>query len=210
MAFVVHDGELIHTSVFDIETPRPKPWGRTLENYFMEHVMLDLETMGTRPGCPVIAIGAVAFDPRSGEMGETFYGIAHSDQSRHGLRASQQTTEWWAAQSPEARSIFFDVRAKPLPVLLTEFTQWLAPYTKVKLWGNGSDFDNTVLQAAYEACNFEAPWNYYFNRCYRTVKNLAPHVKMKRLGTHHNALDDAKSQAQHLMDIVQQTTLTLA
>ena len=33
------------------------------------------------------------------------------------------------------------------------------------------------------------------------MKSQAPHVKMPRTGTHHNAIDDAKSQALHLMEI---------
>lgn len=69
------------------------------------------------------------------------------------------------------------------------------------VWGNGSDFDNTLLAAAYDACQLTLPWNFWSNRCYRTLKNLRPEIKLVNPGTAHNALDDSKAQAQHLMEM---------
>jgi exodeoxyribonuclease VIII len=43
------------------------------------------------------------------------------------------------------------------------------------------------------------PWRHWNDRCYRTVKSLYPDVKLERVGTHHNAVDDAESQARHLI-----------
>ena len=70
------------------------------------------------------------------------------------------------------------------------------------MWGNGAEFDNVILSQAYKNVEKEVPWQYYNNRCYRTVKNLFPHIEMERVGAHHNALDDAKSQAEHLLGII--------
>lgn len=70
------------------------------------------------------------------------------------------------------------------------------------LWGNGSDFDNVILASAYRSCNLEVPWKFWNNRCYRTVKALRPDIKIHRSGTYHNALDDAVSQAEHLMRMI--------
>jgi inhibitor of KinA sporulation pathway (predicted exonuclease) len=78
------------------------------------------------------------------------------------------------------------------------------------VWGNGADFDNPILAAAYRATGISQGWKPYNGRCYRTIKNLAPQVRLVRTGTHHNALDDARAQAQHLLDIVEYTSLTLA
>ena len=71
----------------------------------------------------------------------------------------------------------------------------------VRLWGNGASFDNAILSTAYELCELETvqPWRFYNDRCYRTVKSLYPEVAMVRTGTYHNALDDAESQALHLL-----------
>ncbi|MEJ0847907.1 3'-5' exoribonuclease [Klebsiella pneumoniae] len=37
------------------------------------HVMVDLETMGKKHNAPIVAIGAVVFDPATGSIGESFY-----------------------------------------------------------------------------------------------------------------------------------------
>lgn len=36
----------------------------------MKHMMFDLETMGKKSSAPIVAIGAVLFDPRTNELGE--------------------------------------------------------------------------------------------------------------------------------------------
>jgi hypothetical protein len=71
----------------------------------------------------------------------------------------------------------------------------------LQIWGNGADFDNVILSSAYRNTGHVTPWGTYKNRCYRTIKSANRHVAMARTGTHHNALDDAKSQAQHLIRI---------
>jgi len=48
----------------------------------------------------------------------------------------------------------------------------------------------------------ERPWYFWNDRCYRTMKSLYPQIPMERDGVHHNALDDAISQARHLMAIL--------
>jgi hypothetical protein len=71
----------------------------------------------------------------------------------------------------------------------------------ILLWGNGAAFDNVILASAYRALRLTPPWKFYNDRCYRTMKAAYSDVKMPRTGTHHNALDDAISQANHLIEI---------
>lgn len=68
-----------------------------------------------------------------------------------------------------------------------------------EVWGNGASFDNVILRGAYARNSTPAPWAWWNDRCYRTIKALHREVPMERLGTHHNALDDAISQALHLI-----------
>jgi len=103
---------------------------------------------------------------------------------------------WWAEQSEDARAIFNHPEAKPLPQVLAEFAAWLPKDSRI--WGNGAGFDQPILAAAYRAVGIPLPWEFRNERCYRTLKALAPDVKIRRTGTHHNALDDAVSQADHL------------
>lgn len=180
-----------------------------------KHVMVDLETLGTKPGCPVLSIGAVVFNPREGVLGETFYVVADQDQSQWGLKPSSATIAWWAHQSVEARSIFTDEARVDLRSMLSLFKVWWSDNLRdandeVLVWGNGADFDIPILGAAYDAVDLAWPWKPFSGRCYRTIKNLRPDIKIKRHGEHHNALADAIAQAVHLMDIQEGSTLTLA
>ena len=45
----------------------------------MSHVMIDLETLDTKPSTKILSLGAVIFDPENGELGETFYRKLNSD-----------------------------------------------------------------------------------------------------------------------------------
>jgi hypothetical protein len=68
----------------------------------------------------------------------------------------------------------------------------------MRLWGNGASFDNAILAHAYARCGATPPWKFWNDRCYRTVAALTATPRQQG-GTHHNALDDARSQAEHLI-----------
>jgi hypothetical protein len=173
-------------------------------------VMLDLETLDTRPGAVILSLGAVFFDPMGG-IGEEFHLIiSRADSEALGLTVSADTLSWWEKQSVEARKTLLAASSDeglPLAQVTCLFNDFLGKSTggvgKVRLWGNGSDFDNVLLIAAYEAAKVKPAWKYYNHRCFRTLKGLAPTIKVDRQGTYHNALDDAKTQAEHAIKIYQ-------
>jgi exodeoxyribonuclease VIII len=90
---------------------------------------------------------------------------------------------------------------------LTAFDGWIENVTGSNskilkgVWGNGASFDNTILTETYKRLGRTPPWPFWKDRCYRTVKSMFPNVPMERSGTHHNAMDDALTQAQHLIEI---------
>ena len=165
------------------------------------NVMVDLETMGNTPGCAMISIGAVVFSENG--LGEEFYQtIDIEDAMRCGLHVDGSTLKWWLQQNPKALAEAV-TGAAPLREVLSEFSTWMNKLGTVHLWGNGSDFDNVLISAAYAKVDMPLPWKFFNNRCYRTLKSLAPDVKIERIGSHHNALDDARSQAHHAVKIIQ-------
>jgi hypothetical protein len=175
-----------------------------------QDIMLDLETLGNSAGCAILSIGAVAFDPETGELGEEFYRVVNTNSCVvAGLTFDQGTLDWWKKQSPGARQVLRDAYAETaltLNAALHDFSRYLHRATggrQPRLWGNGADFDNPILAAAYKAARIDQqPWKFWDNRCYRTLKNLHPEVPLPaRTGTHHNALDDAKTQAEHALQI---------
>jgi exodeoxyribonuclease VIII len=57
------------------------------ESYtLMTHVMVDLETMGNNPEAPIIAIGAVFFDPGTGKTGESSIRLSASSPQWSSVR----------------------------------------------------------------------------------------------------------------------------
>lgn len=172
----------------------------------MQDVMVDLETLGRRAGCAVLSIGAVAFDGKG--LGEEFYMVASTDSCTVlGLHVDPETLKWWESQSKEAKQVLLQAQGDDvlsLTEVLEEFALWLMQFDlkKVRIWGNGSDFDNAILTTAYAAIGRTQPWEFWNNRCYRTLKGLHPTVKLTREGTHHNALDDAKTQAKHAIELL--------
>lgn len=167
----------------------------------MNGVMIDLETLGNRPGSVLLAIGAVCFG--GGKLGERFYTrIDPQSCVDVGLQMDVSTVMWWLQQSDVARAEICKPGI-PLSAALGQFTAWVLSETvDAEVWGNGASFDNTLLVEAYRACRLEPPWKFWSDRCYRTVKGLHPHVRLQRSGTHHNAMDDAETQALHLMEIL--------
>jgi hypothetical protein len=167
----------------------------------MKNVMVDLETLGNGSNSVIISIGAVTFDHTG--IGDTFYAnIDPQSCADAGLKMDVSTVMWWMQQTEQSRAVFKKVNS-PLEVVLGEFSAWFP--AGATLWGNGSTFDNVILSNAYRAIGVKQPWDFWNDRCYRTLKSLYPHVKLERSGVAHNALDDAKSQAMHAVRIINAT-----
>lgn len=168
----------------------------------LDHFSIDLETLGTRYNAAIVSIGVVAFNPQSGELGKEFYrGIDLNSAIKSGT-ITASTLQWWVNQSPNARRVFADNPGKvPLAQALDELTQWLRSSAMApKVWGNGATFDISILEHAYDAgcVGLKEAWHFTNIRDMRTIMDVAAldHVDWAEpVGTHHNALDDAKWQA---------------
>lgn len=182
-----------------------------------DHAMLDLETLGKKPYCPVLSIGACAMRlDRDEPITDLFYQpITLESCFEVGLKADASTIQWWMTNpnvSQEARNMAFgaDNNALPLAMVLDAFTDWLQS-RPLQLWGNSARFDLGILEAAYTACGKNAPWDFRLERCYRSFNALpgARDIEFVRVGTYHNAVHDAVSQALHLRKINQKLQLHL-
>lgn len=165
-----------------------------------KHVMLDLETWGTRPGSVITSIGAVRFDI-TGIDDDVFYRHIDPDKSmKYGLTVDASTIMWWMQQAEEARMEFINAKKGDPRNILNLFSYWFAD--SEYLWGNGAAFDNVLLNAAYVAVGETPPWYFWNDRCFRTMKNQYPHVVEPEFkGTKHSALADARHQAEWLIKI---------
>ena len=172
----------------------------------IEDVMIDLETMGQSSNAAILAVGAVFFDLEGQKLGPKFYEVVDLKSCIDaGLKIDASTILWWMDQSAAARAQF-KVKGKRLVEVLEEFSSYLdanSDLDKVKIWGNGADFDNVILGNAYKCFGDDViPWKYYNSRCYRTMKNLPHGIDFGKLsGVAHKAVDDAVFQAENLMVI---------
>lgn len=177
----------------------------------MLNVMLDLETLGNEPGACILSIGACVFDPLSRKIDSTFYThIELQDSIRNGFSINASTINWWMMQSNEARAAVFNVPANAcmrVVEALANFGDWIydsaSDPSEVLMWGNGASFDNVLLSYAYRKFAMPLPWSYKGDRCYRTIRNMFKDVPHDNNDTYtsHVAIDDAVSQALHLMKI---------
>lgn len=186
------------------------------------HIMVDLETLGTNTDAHILSIGAAAFD-KNGLIGRFSVGITPQSCAQAGLKIDAETVTWWLDQTAlnsEAWVEWSKLEKVDLWEALDGFWQWtrcpweevpLDPVdlTKTQIWGNGATFDNMILRNAYKACGLEYPVPFYQDKCYRTLKGLAPQIKLKRVGTHHSAVDDAVSQAIHAIEICEHLGIEL-
>lgn len=163
----------------------------------MSHVMFDLETFGTRPGSVIRSIGAVVFDPNGSGHGDGFYAnINRKSCEDLGLTVDPATEKWWSQQSRDAEWQL-EGNQKPLPEVVNAFGAWFVSVGGEYIWCQGANFDSVLWEAAIVAAGRKvAPWKFWNVRDTRTIYHMARFndKTIKRDGTFHNALDDAKHQ----------------
>ena len=176
------------------------------------HLMIDLETMGTNTNAPIVVIGAVFFDPQTGEIGPVFYiVISLTDAMNTGAVPDGGTIEWLLKQSSEARAAILTDQVK-LKDALSQFRKFINEYSDekfVQVWGNGATFDNAILRTSYERLDIPCPWRYHNDRDVRTIVELGKTIDFDARtvipfeGVRHNALDDARHQAKYVTATIQ-------
>ncbi|HIA7889340.1 TPA: 3'-5' exoribonuclease domain-containing protein, partial [Escherichia coli] len=162
------------------------------------HLMLDLETMGKNPDAPIISIGAIFFDPQTGDMGPEFSKTI--DLETAGGVIDRDTIKWWLKQSREAQSAIMtdEIPLDDALLQLREFIDENSGEFFVQVWGNGANFDNVILRRSYERQGIPCPWRYCNDRDVRTIVELGKAIDFDARtaipfeGERHNALDDAR------------------
>lgn len=185
-----------------------------------KHAMIDIESMGLTPGCPVLTIGLVWFDPENNGWSPAYEGFYAKldflevvENYKEGLTAG--TLQWWLGQSDEARA---ELTTSEGAMGVKEGLQALASHIHdtseqsnlrdVYVWGNSNKFDLGLLEFMFDKEGIEVPWNYARDMNCRTIVWLAKVLLgLKRpdmlAGTAHNALDDARHQARYVTQMVQ-------
>jgi len=168
-----------------------------------KHVMLDLETWGTGPGCAIRSVGAVVFCPVTGKLGDEFYSnVTDASCLDIGLIKEPGTVAFWNKPANRVAQDSLTKDQLPISEVLAKFSLFFAAAEGQFLWSQGANFDEPILGHVYKVLKKRSPWKFSCSRDTRTAYHFGmsfggkfdPYT-LTRAGTHHNALDDAKHQA---------------
>lgn len=171
------------------------------------HLMIDIETMSTRPDAALLAIGAVTFTVADGvdHSNAREWLVDLGDSVAHGGRMDPDTVLWWTQQSERARRGLVATRQLRESAAL-EGLAWMISGLPPKpwIWGNGADFDLVVIGSALDRHHMRPLWPFWQQRCLRTLRKLLPHVPAPDRAEEekHSALRDAVHQAEHAVSLL--------
>jgi hypothetical protein len=168
----------------------------------VKRLMLDLETLSLGDRATVTAIGAVVFDLETVHYGELILPTVQP-QIRMGRTVRWDTVVWWLEQEEAARK---EVAVKDhdrvsVEKALQQLTRLYRDNEIVEVWGNGSNFDVSIMDTLYADYIQVPPWTYKQVRDLRTLASLVPKAdtlmpaKDEGAGVKHSAIDDAYRQA---------------
>lgn len=163
------------------------------------HIMVDLETLGTKPNSLMLTIGAIRFNPWKNDIEtdmnemDTFYRRV-SFESYEGLDhvIDDATLEWWGKQDESVRAeAFAEDDRHDIRNVLADFHKWCGGVDAI--WANGTGFDLNILEHFSRELKRGVAWNYWQARDARTLYALTPGLQRPQ-GAAHHALWDCWSQ----------------
>lgn len=179
------------------------------------NVVVDLETLGRRTGCPILEIGAAAevYDD------EVLTFRAHpglQEQLQAGLVPDAATTLWWMGRDlTEARAHQLQGHGKegedsePVCAALNRFEAFLhqaARGRELRIWGNSARFDLGILEELYHKAHMKLPWKFWEERDLRTAFELLggkPSVERGPGSIVHSGVYDAHHELTQLLAVLE-------
>lgn len=163
------------------------------------HVMIDLETLGTSPGSIILSIGAVSFCPMRQEIRDEFYvNVCRENSQACGMTIDQSTVDWWSRQSQEAIAALLVDPVHPSDAA-QKFREFWSISNGEFVWSHGATFDIPLMEAMFRITCMPVPWKFWNARDTRTIFDISRCNPDRTKGTHHNALDDARNQAEAVL-----------
>lgn len=172
-------------------------------------IMIDIETVDTKPTAGILSIAAVAFEIWSGRKYHLpFYDMLDiHKQIACGRTMSLDTMLWWSKQSEKARKEAFS-GTKLLHHSLADLRLFIQEKCTedVRIWANSPSFDLAILKNAivsqrdfYDANSF---WRYWQERDVRTYADIFPEViDDLQIVTTHLPVQDCLDQISKILTI---------
>lgn len=139
------------------------------------HVMIDLETLDTKPSSRILSVGAIRFNGK-GQCAETVL-YAHpsmEEQKDKGRTTSASTITFWERQSSQAREEAFKLEKDRCSIeqLNKDMTAFFQNVEYV--WGNSPSFDLMILRDLFDQFELNTPWKFWQERDVRTILEIFP------------------------------------
>ena len=158
--------------------------------------MLDIETLGTRPGCVILTLGAVKFNPFSLDApGPGLYVRPDVDeQIAKGREVQEDTMLWWMQQAEDVRE---EALGEDGRITVEEMYRQLNRFLvgSNNIWCQGPAFDMVIIENLYRQYGWPTPWQFWQIRDSRTLFGVHGDPRVKGKVGLHNALEDCVSQA---------------
>ena len=172
-------------------------------------IMLDLETLSTKPDATVLTFGACKFNPYKQEDIDKgiYFRINVDEQITLGRDVDDSTVEWWGKQAEDVRE---EALGDGDRITLEQFTKELNRFIvgAKNIWAQGPVFDIVILENLYRQIGLPCPWQFWQIRDSRTLLSTHGDPREKNKVGLHNALEDAVSQAQAVQHVFNACSIT--
>ena len=177
--------------------------------------MIDIETLGTDPGCVIMSIAAVPFTLSLEGKLEREQGIRMNVDIKschmEGMFIDGDTLTWWMNRKP---GIFQAMAQETVPLrhALKRLAGYYESSKSVFVWSHGATFDIPIVDWAYKRVGFDVPWRYAAARDTRTIywsANTLYGWEPKRLGKAPSDKHDPLADCHRQVSMVQEVWLVL-
>lgn len=166
-------------------------------------VMLDIETLSTRPWSVILTLGAVKFDPWADEVDQTkglYVRPDVNEQLAMDRHVQEETVAWWGTQTEEVREEALGEEGRTsVNEMLDQLNRFLVGANNI--WCQGPAFDIVILEDLYRQVNRPTPWQFWQIRDSRTLFSVHGDPREKNRHGAHNALIDCYYQARAVQHI---------
>lgn len=180
-------------------------------------IVLDLETLAMSEDAAILQIGCAIPGFSHAKLQARSYGIlpifeatiAYENAINSEFAKDPDTLDWWEKQSVEARKSVFSGQDSYIDAF-EKLRDWMLSIKacgfEIRLWGNGPEFDNRILDYALNCYNIRDLWDFHNNHSMRTAQLFFPQDKgwceeMGKRYIKHTALGDASYEADILDEV---------
>ena len=172
-------------------------------------IVLDIETLSTRPDAVVLTIGAVKFDVNADDIDTNsgFYTrVDVNEQIEMGRHVSDDTVKWWSTQPKDVwdEALSEDNRDSVKDALMG-LNKFLV--CGGNIWVQGPVFDIATLENLYRQINMPPPWHYWNIRDSRTLFGVHGDPREKNHQHAHNAMIDCYIQGRAIQRVFKDNSI---